>query len=105
MFHSVPSRIRSIRNLVDGGYAQVDLLGLGFDLTDDHQVIEGGGMPSPALHALGPITRGVLWEITAVPDIRKQCASLAARLASEGIEARQHAHWMMRELSLASASL
>ncbi|MBA1993605.1 hypothetical protein HLX74_23725, partial [Escherichia coli] len=32
-----------------------------------------------------PLTRAAFWEIIAIPDIRNQCAALAARLAdSEG---------------------
>ena len=30
---------------------------------------------------IGPLTRAAFWEIIAIPDIRNQCAELAARLA------------------------
>jgi uncharacterized NAD(P)/FAD-binding protein YdhS len=30
---------------------------------------------------VGPLTRAAFWEIIAIPDIRNQCAALAARLA------------------------
>jgi uncharacterized NAD(P)/FAD-binding protein YdhS len=35
---------------------------------------------SPRLYAVGPPTRGAFWEITAVPDIRRQCAEVAATM-------------------------
>jgi uncharacterized NAD(P)/FAD-binding protein YdhS len=94
-----------IRCLVDSGNARTDRLALGFDITSDHRVIDDDGVPSPVLYALGPVTRGVLWEITAVPDIRTQCASLAATLADALDEETSVPQWMMRDLSLASAAL
>jgi uncharacterized NAD(P)/FAD-binding protein YdhS len=41
------------------------------------------------LYALGPMTRGSFWEITAVPDIRVQTWALARRLSN--------AHWVAGE--------
>jgi uncharacterized NAD(P)/FAD-binding protein YdhS len=41
------------------------------------------GAPTPNVYALGPPARGLLWEATAVPDIRKQCAQFATWLAEE----------------------
>jgi uncharacterized NAD(P)/FAD-binding protein YdhS len=32
------------------------------------------------MFAIGPMIRGVLWEITAIPEIRAQAAALAAKL-------------------------
>jgi uncharacterized NAD(P)/FAD-binding protein YdhS len=43
-------------------------------------VISRYGYASRNLYALGPLTRGTFWEITAVPEIRRQAASLAQRL-------------------------
>jgi len=31
--------------------------------------------------AAGPVTKGAFWEMTAVPDIRRQCEALARHLA------------------------
>ncbi len=39
---------------------------------------EGGG----PLWILGPLLRGVLWECTAVPDIRNEAAELAGLVAA-----------------------
>jgi uncharacterized NAD(P)/FAD-binding protein YdhS len=36
------------------------------------------------LFALGPITQGMFWESTAVPEIRVRAAALAMMLAPQG---------------------
>jgi uncharacterized NAD(P)/FAD-binding protein YdhS len=40
------------------------------------------GAISRRLFAVGPVTRGAFWEITAVPDIRRQCELVAQHLAA-----------------------
>jgi len=70
-----------IQNLLESGLARPDPLSLGLDLTDAFQLVGKNGKPTPNLFALGPPTRGLLWESTAVPDIRKQCAQFAAWVA------------------------
>ncbi|HET9640074.1 MAG TPA: FAD/NAD(P)-binding protein [Allosphingosinicella sp.] len=76
------SRIRDplIRGLLAGGRARPDALGLGLAVDPDSRV-EGSG-PSPALYALGPLTKGAFWEIVAVPDIRGQAAGVARAIAA-----------------------
>jgi uncharacterized NAD(P)/FAD-binding protein YdhS len=37
--------------------------------------------PSPALYAIGPLSKGAFWEIVAVPDIRGQVAGVAKAVA------------------------
>jgi uncharacterized NAD(P)/FAD-binding protein YdhS len=76
------SRVRAplIRNLLDEGRARVDPLHLGLDVTREGAVIDRSDLPSQSLFAIGPITKGVFWECTAVPDIRVQCERLACRL-------------------------
>ncbi|HEX8125993.1 MAG TPA: FAD/NAD(P)-binding protein [Allosphingosinicella sp.] len=64
-----------IRNLLESGRARPDRLGLGFDVDGDSRLAGTG--PSPALYALGPLTKGVFWEIVAVPDIRGQAKGVA----------------------------
>jgi uncharacterized NAD(P)/FAD-binding protein YdhS len=70
-----------IRQLVASGLGRADPLGLGLDVTCDCAVVDRHGNPSSRIFAVGPITRATLWEITAVPDIRNQCALLANRLS------------------------
>jgi len=67
-----------IRDLVAQGTARPDPLKLGLDVTVDSAVINREGSASSPLYALGPVTRGMFWEITSVPDIREQCWKVAA---------------------------
>jgi uncharacterized NAD(P)/FAD-binding protein YdhS len=69
-----------IRSLLASGRARPDPLGLGLDVDRDSRV-RGSG-PSPALYALGPLTKGAFWEIVAVPDIRGQAAGVARAIAA-----------------------
>ena len=70
-----------VRNLLQEGRARIDPLGIGIDVSADCAIIDGNGAPSQRLFAVGPLTRAAFWEIIAIPDIRNQCAELAARLA------------------------
>ena len=56
---------------------RADPLRLGVDIDDEHRVIRAEGTPHATLFAVGPITRGALWEINAVPDIRVQAVHVA----------------------------
>jgi len=77
------ARIRDplIRNLLKTGSARPDPLRLGLDLGANLALVRGDGSVSQRLFALGPPTRSVFWEITAVPDIRNQCRTFATWLA------------------------
>ncbi len=66
-----------LRSLLATGQARSDALNLGLDVTGDYALIGQSGDPSGRLHAIGPVTSGVFWEVTAVPDIRIQAANLA----------------------------
>jgi uncharacterized NAD(P)/FAD-binding protein YdhS len=66
-----------LRSLLDQGLARPDPLRLGLDVTPEGALI---GPASGRLFAVGPLTRAALWEITAVPEIRRQAAALALRL-------------------------
>lgn len=70
-----------IRDLLAKGYARPDPLGLGLQIDDAGRPLDRDGRPSRALHAVGPLTRGAFWEITAVPDLRGQALTLAERIA------------------------
>ena len=71
-----------IRRLLEGGLARADALHIGIDIAEDCAVINRSGIPSRRLFAVGPLTRAAFWEIVAIPDIRNQCAELAAHLAA-----------------------
>jgi uncharacterized NAD(P)/FAD-binding protein YdhS len=65
-----------LRALLEGGDARPDHLGIGLEVDDNSRVGE-------RLWALGPLTKGRYWEITAVPDIREQAARVAEDIAGE----------------------
>ena len=62
-----------------------DALRLGLDIDRDGHVVDARGAASEHILAIGPMTRGDLWEVIAVPDIRIQVGALARRLVN--------AHW------------
>ncbi|PQA74877.1 FAD/NAD(P)-binding protein [Brucella oryzae] len=79
------SRFSTTRNsaligLMEHGLARPDALDLGFDVTRDLQMLNRRGEPSGPFFAIGPITKGAFWEVTAVPDIRVQAERLSAIL-------------------------
>ena len=69
-----------VRALIASGQARLDPLRLGLDTTPDARIIDADGRVSDRLWAIGPCARAALWEITAIPDIRLQCARLAQSL-------------------------
>ena len=74
-----PTRSRSllIQMLLATGLARPDPLSLGLDVDAQGRVISQGGDIVHGLFALGPPTRGVFWESTAVPDIRQHAHRLS----------------------------
>ena len=70
-----------LRRLLARGLVRFDAQGLGVQVSDALQVVDAEGHAANDLWALGPITRGVFWECTAVPDIRVQAERLATSLA------------------------
>lgn len=67
-------------NLMARGTTQPDPLLLGLAATPDGAVIGTDGLGNPLISTLGPPLRGILWETTAIPEIRTQAASLAANI-------------------------
>ncbi len=72
---------RLIRSLLDEGTARPDPLRLGLDVTGTCALRKRSGEISRRLFAVGPVTKGAFWEMTAVPDIRRQCEFLAQHMA------------------------
>nr|WP_321984995.1 FAD-dependent oxidoreductase [uncultured Lichenicoccus sp.] len=78
------SRIRDplVRSLLAKGLVRPDPLCLGLDVTANCATLGKDGSISRRLFAVGPVTKGTFWEMTAVPDIRQQAEFLAGQLAS-----------------------
>jgi uncharacterized NAD(P)/FAD-binding protein YdhS len=70
-----------IRGLLCDGVIRPDPLRLGLDVTGNCALLNKDGAISRRLFAVGPVTKGTFWEMTAVPDIRRQTEKLAEYLA------------------------
>lgn len=73
-----------IRDMLERGACRLDRLQLGLDTDELCRVLGPEGRASQRVFAIGPCARGALWEITAIPDIRVQCAGLARHVAEVG---------------------
>lgn len=62
------------------GYLVPDALGLGVETASNGALLGRDGNPVPGLFTLGALRRPVLWETTAIPEIRVQAAELASLL-------------------------
>jgi uncharacterized NAD(P)/FAD-binding protein YdhS len=76
-------RIREpfVRSLLEQGHVRPDSLRLGLDVTPQCALRNSRGEISRRLYAVGPVTKAAFWEMTSVPDIRRQCESVAANIA------------------------
>jgi len=72
-----------VRQLLDGGLAQPDDLGIGFACTADGALLDNAGAADGRLFTLGPPRRGELLESTAIPEIRAQAATLSHVLTGQ----------------------
>lgn len=79
-----------VRQLLADGLIRADELKLGIDIAPNGAVIDANGRPAADLFAVGPITKGTFWEITAVPDIRVACEHLAAHLYEIPVSSRSN---------------
>jgi len=75
--------------LLASGQARLDGQGLGLDVTQGLNIIDGNGEVARNLWALGPIVRGTFWECLAVPDIRQQADQLGREIAEALAEVPQ----------------
>jgi uncharacterized NAD(P)/FAD-binding protein YdhS len=68
--------------LLRRGLARPDELRLGLDSTPAGEVLDAAGAVVPGLITVGPPRKGVLYETTAIPEIRVQAAEVATLLAT-----------------------
>lgn len=78
-----------LRNLLEQGLARPDPIGIGIDVAEDCSIIGRDGKSSQRLLAAGPLTRGRLWEIVSIPDIRVQCPQIADRILRRSLFAAE----------------
>lgn len=69
-----------VKSLIERGEIAPDELALGLAATPDGKIISRENRVSAVLHTLGTALRGVLWESTAMPEIRAQARSLSLAL-------------------------
>jgi uncharacterized NAD(P)/FAD-binding protein YdhS len=74
--------LRLWADLMNGGRAQIDEVGLGLKVDQLSRVVDSRGEPQANLLALGPITRGSFGEMTGVPDIVRQIERVTAAVGS-----------------------
>lgn len=63
------------------GLVVADPLGLGISIDPNSRALNSDGTVQPNLFAVGALTAGQFWEITAVPDIRAQAEQVATYIA------------------------
>jgi uncharacterized NAD(P)/FAD-binding protein YdhS len=71
-----------LRRLLASGYLRPDRWALGADVDSQSRPLNLRGAATPGLFAVGPLTRGRLWEMTSVPDIRLQAPKVAAEVGA-----------------------
>jgi uncharacterized NAD(P)/FAD-binding protein YdhS len=77
-----------LQAMCDRGMVATDILGLGICVDAHSQVLGKDGLRQPGIYAVGALTAGQFWEITAVPDIRAQAQNVAEMIAEEVLNAR-----------------
>jgi uncharacterized NAD(P)/FAD-binding protein YdhS len=79
------ARIRStlVQNLIRSGQIANDPLSMGLNATPDGVIIGSDGKRSDVMFTLGTSLKGILWESTAIPEIREQARRLSDLLLAE----------------------
>lgn len=72
-----------VSHLHESGLIETDPHGLGVRVSSEWEVVDRQGDTVPGLYCLGPLLRGHLWEITAVPELRVAARALAQRLRAD----------------------
>jgi uncharacterized NAD(P)/FAD-binding protein YdhS len=70
-----------LQALLARGVIRADAHRLGLDVDAQWRVCDRSGQPNARVHAVGPLTKGIAWEMIAVPDIRRQVWDVARQLA------------------------
>jgi uncharacterized NAD(P)/FAD-binding protein YdhS len=67
---------------VHKGLIQSDLYRLGIVTTSEYEIVNAHEKVETDFYTLGGNLRGMLWETTAVPELKKQCHDLASIILS-----------------------
>lgn len=69
-----------LKNMLSHGLISKDPLSLGFNATGDGRIIDKSGKVIDNLLTIGSGLRGILWESTAIPEIRVQAHEMANKV-------------------------
>lgn len=69
-----------ITQLLQDGWIRQDALKMGLDGNRQLQLFAADGSVSPDAYFIGPLTKSILWESIAIPEIRQQAQQLATAL-------------------------
>ena len=75
-----------LQGLIGDNVARADSLGLGLAVDSESRVISANGSAHPSLFAVGALTRGTRWEITAIPEMREQANSVVRKVLHDHAE-------------------
>ena len=70
-----------LKEMQQRGMIKADKLGLGISVDDQARVLDVDSNVQPGMFAVGALTAGQFWEITAVPDIRIQAKNVAEAIS------------------------
>ncbi|HEY0300705.1 MAG TPA: FAD/NAD(P)-binding protein [Rhizomicrobium sp.] len=80
-----------LKTLIARGLARPGPADLGIDVDDGDRVLDRDGGTQPGLFAMGALTRGKWWEITAMPEIALQARRIARTVLMQRVATRQTA--------------
>jgi uncharacterized NAD(P)/FAD-binding protein YdhS len=73
-----------LAGLLAAGSARPDELGLGLDVNEDGALLDGEGLPSERLFAIGALRKGVEWEAIGITEIRDHSGAVARQIDAAG---------------------
>jgi uncharacterized NAD(P)/FAD-binding protein YdhS len=72
-----------VENLIASRQARATSIGIGLDVDERNRVRDNDGTAQPSLFAMGALTRGRWWEITAIPEISQQAVDLTGHVLGQ----------------------
>ncbi|HEU4623537.1 MAG TPA: FAD/NAD(P)-binding protein [Steroidobacteraceae bacterium] len=80
-----PSRANNplLQGLIGDRIARPDALGLGLAVDAESRVVSMTGAAHTSLYAVGALTRGTRWEVTAIPELREQANAVVRRIVHD----------------------